>query len=55
MAMFLGVALMQWITGVAASVAIAHGVEPYSAVLATISLMLVVATIAFARLPAPGA
>ncbi|MDM0074893.1 MFS transporter [Variovorax sp. J2P1-59] len=55
MAMFLGVALMQWVTGVAASVAIAHGVEPYSAVLATIAVLLVTATIAFARLPAPGA
>ena len=55
MAMFLGVALMQWVTGVAASVASAHGVEPYSAVLATIAVLLVVATIAFARLPAPGA
>ncbi|MDM0001475.1 MFS transporter [Variovorax sp. J22P240] len=53
MAMFLGVALMQWITGVAASVAIAHGVETYSAVLATIAVLLVVATIAFARLPTP--
>lgn len=55
MAMFLGVALMQWITGIAASVASVHGVEPYSAVLGTIAVLLVVATIAFARLPAPGA
>ena len=30
MAMFLGVALMQWLTGVAASVAAAHGVDPLS-------------------------
>ncbi|WP_088959158.1 MFS transporter [Variovorax sp. HW608] len=53
MAMFLGVALMQWVTGVAASVAQVHGADPFRAVLATIALLLVGATIAFAWLPAP--
>ncbi|MDM0013967.1 MFS transporter [Variovorax sp. J22P168] len=55
MAMFLGVALMQWVTGVAASVGVAHGVEAYRAVLATIAALLVAATLAFAWLPGPGA
>jgi MFS family permease len=53
MAMFLGVALMQWFTGVAASVAQAHGVEPYAAVLGVIALLLAAGCAAFAWLPAP--
>jgi len=53
MAMFLGVALMQWVTGIAASVAQAHDVDPFRAVLATIAVLLVGATIAFAWLPGP--
>ena len=53
MAMFLGVALMQWVTGVAASVAVSHGAEPFTAVLATIAALLLAATIGFALLPAP--
>ncbi|RZL91837.1 MAG: MFS transporter [Variovorax sp.] len=55
MAMFLGVALMQWVTGIAASVATAHGVEPFSVVLATIAFLLVAGAAAFAWLPGPGA
>jgi predicted MFS family arabinose efflux permease len=55
MAMFLGVALMQWGTGVAASVAAAHGADPLTAVLATIALLLVLGIAAFALLPAPKA
>jgi predicted MFS family arabinose efflux permease len=55
MAMFLGVALMQWLTGVAASVAVAHGVEAYTVVLALIAVLLVAGSAAFAWLPAPGA
>jgi predicted MFS family arabinose efflux permease len=54
MAMFLGVALMQWVTGIAASLAQAHGVEPFRAVLATITALLVTAAAAFAWLPGPG-
>jgi predicted MFS family arabinose efflux permease len=53
MAMFLGVALMQWVTGAAASVAVAHGIEPFRMVLATIAALLVLGTAAFAWLPAP--
>ena len=53
MAMFLGVALMQWVTGVAASVAMSHGAEPFTAVLATIAALLLAATLGFAMLPAP--
>jgi len=53
MAFFMGVALMQWFTGVVASVATAHGIDPYSAVLATIAALLAAGTLAFAWLPAP--
>ncbi len=53
MAMFLGVAVMQWFTGVVASVATAHGVNPFSAVLAAIALLLLLGATAFAALPAP--
>ncbi|WP_369662490.1 nitrate/nitrite transporter [Variovorax sp. V15] len=53
MAMFLGVALMQWGTGVAASIAAAHGADPLTAVLATIAALLVAGIAAFAWLPAP--
>jgi len=53
MAMFLGVAVMQWVTGIAASVGAAQGLEPFKAVLATIAVLLVVASFAFSRLPAP--
>jgi len=53
MAMFLGVAFMQWGTGVAASVAAAHGADPLTAVLATIAVLLVAGIAAFAWLPAP--
>ncbi|MCW5238575.1 MFS transporter [Verminephrobacter eiseniae] len=53
MALFLGVALMQWVTGMAASLAAARGVEPYAAVMLTIALMLVLGALAFKCLPAP--
>jgi len=53
MAMFLGVALMQWLTGLAASAAVAMEVEPYGAVLAVIFGFLVIAAVAFQRLPQP--
>ncbi len=55
MAMFLGVALMQWVTGVVASVAQAHGADPFRAVLATIAAVLVGSVAAFAWLPGPKA
>ena len=44
---------MQWLTGVAASVAQSQGIEPYTAVLATIAALLVAGCAAFAWLPAP--
>lgn len=53
MALFLGVALMQWITGVAASTAKTQGAEPYSVVMFTIAGMLTLGAAAFRWLPAP--
>ncbi|TFZ07473.1 MFS transporter [Ramlibacter henchirensis] len=53
MALFLGVALMQWVTGVAAGAAPALGIETYQAVLATTGGLLALAAIAFRLLPAP--
>jgi len=51
MAMFLGVSLMQWTTGVAASWAVAHGTDPFRAVFLTVSGMLAAGTLAFWVLP----
>jgi len=53
MALFMGVALMQWLTGLIASVAVALRVEPYAAVLGAIAFLLVVGALAFRLLPAP--
>ena len=53
MALFLGVALMQWVTGVAASIATAQGTDPYVAVMLTIAGMLAAGALAFRCLPAP--
>jgi predicted MFS family arabinose efflux permease len=53
MALFMGVALMQWITGLVANSAPALGMETYQAVLGSIALLLVGAAIAFRLLPAP--
>jgi predicted MFS family arabinose efflux permease len=53
MAMFLGVALMQWFTGGVASLAGANAIEPYAAVLAAIALALGLGCLAFRTLPAP--
>ncbi|MFT4241565.1 MAG: MFS transporter [Acidovorax sp.] len=53
MALFLGVALMQWVTGVAASLAAARGADPYVAVMLTIAGMLAVGAAAFKVLPQP--
>lgn len=53
MAMFLGVAAMQWFTGIVASVATLHGAEPYTAVLASIAALLAAGALAFAILPGP--
>lgn len=53
MAMFMGVAVMQWFTGVVASLAMAHGVEPYAAVLGSIAALLAAGALAFVVLPGP--
>lgn len=55
MAMFLGVALMQWLTGVIASAVQAMGADPYLAVLLAIALLLAAGAAAFRWLPAPPA
>jgi predicted MFS family arabinose efflux permease len=52
MAMFLGVALMQWISGLVASLAKAHHADPFTAVLATVAGLLAAGALAFAFLPA---
>ncbi len=53
MAMFLGVALMQWLTGIVASRASAYGVEPFTAVMASIAALLMAGALAFTVLPSP--
>ncbi len=53
MAMFLGIALMQWITGSVASMARAAGLDPYAAVLATVAALLVSGAVVFFKLPPP--
>ena len=52
MAMFLGLALMQWLTGIVAARAIARGWEAYTAVCLTIALWLALASTAYRLLPA---
>ncbi|WP_284336683.1 MFS transporter [Comamonas sp. NoAH] len=52
MSMFLGIALMQWFTGVVAAWAISKGWEAYTAVALTIALWLAIASIAYRLLPA---
>ncbi|HYF20155.1 MAG TPA: MFS transporter [Ramlibacter sp.] len=53
MAMFLGVALMQWITGHVAAAAPRFGIDLYAAVLGAIGLLLSAAVVAFMLLPQP--
>jgi MFS family permease len=51
MAMFLGVALVQWLTGLVAGFVIARGSEPLFAVHATLAILLAAASAAFVALP----
>ena len=51
MPMFLGISLMQWASGLAASLAPRAGVEPFSAALLTMSALLLAGALAFWRLP----
>lgn len=53
MAMFMGVASMQWLTGIIASAASAHGADPFTAVLASIAALLAAGALGFVLLPAP--
>ena len=53
MAMFLGVAVMQWFTGAVASLASAHGADPFMSVLLTIAALLLAGAGAFVFLPKP--
>ena len=55
MAMFLGVAGMQWLTGLVASLATQRGLDPFTAVLACIAALLAVGAVAYRLLPAPPA
>src|SRR5450830_367253 len=52
MAMFLGIALMQWVTGAVAAWAQRHQIETFVAVNSTIMAMLLLGTAAFRGLPA---
>ena len=51
MALFLGVSLMQWFTGVVAAWASNQGLEPYRMVLSTIAVWLALAALGFRFLP----
>ncbi len=53
MAMFLGIAAMQWLTGLVASVATAHGHDPFTFVMASIAALLAAGAVAFTLLPGP--
>ena len=53
MAMFLGIALMQWLTGVVASIALARQADPFTAVQLAIAALLAAGALAFRWLPAP--
>ncbi len=53
MAMFLGIGIMQWATGAVASLARQHGIDIFTAVLATIAVLLASGVLAFSLLPAP--
>ncbi|PAT38448.1 MFS transporter [Vandammella animalimorsus] len=55
MSMFLGVAVMQTLTGAAAGWALAHGREPFFTVFACIALVMALGVGAYALLPKPAA
>jgi predicted MFS family arabinose efflux permease len=54
MAMFLGVALMQWLTGLAATAAAVLRIETYTAVFGAIAFFLLLGTTLYRFLPQPG-
>jgi MFS family permease len=53
MAMFLGIALMQWVSGAAATLAGTWHADPYSVALGTVAAMLTLGAATFVWLPAP--
>jgi predicted MFS family arabinose efflux permease len=53
MAMFLGVAAMQWLSGLAASVAAAHGADPLWAAFSTVAFLLAAGAAGYWLLPWP--
>ena len=53
--MFLGIAVMQWFSGVVAQAAKSWGADPYTAVLLAVAALLAAGAAAFAWLPAPHA
>ena len=53
MAMFLGVAIMQWLTGLAASAATVLRLETYTAVFGAIAFFLLLGAALFRFLPGP--
>ncbi|HMN55915.1 MAG TPA: MFS transporter [Ottowia sp.] len=53
MALFMGVALVQWLTGAIASIAQAHGIDPFGPVFGCIALLLALGALAFRELPQP--
>jgi hypothetical protein len=55
MAMFIGVAAMQWFTGWVASAAPALELDPYVATMASIALLLAGGAAAYVMLPSPPA
>jgi predicted MFS family arabinose efflux permease len=54
MAMFLGVAVVQWLTGAVATAAAARDLEPFAPVMIAIALLLGAGGLAFRLLPSPG-
>ena len=55
MAMFFGVAVVQWLAGTVASLALAHGMDPIPPIFATLAGLVAVATTAYWVLPWPRA
>lgn len=53
MSVFLGVALMQWLTGVAASAALVRQLDPMMAAMATTATLVVASVVAYVLLPWP--
>lgn len=53
MALFMGVAAMQWITGAIASLAQAHGIAPFGPVFAAIAALLIAGALGYRWLPQP--